>query len=143
MADPPRDAHGKVIPHDDPAIVFDDGLIRYIPTNQVVFDQNIGRSRLSSGAFSESSEPPGGMSVDLERLMANDGLPSLGRLPHPPFGAVRLIAGEMRALGHQVGSDPLPHNPYHGAVWNIGKSKRARRRIMERIAWLKKPEGLE
>lgn len=143
MADPPRDTNGKVIPHDDLDIASNDGLIRYIPTDQVVFDQNIGCKRLSSGAFSESSRPPGGMSVDLERLMANDGLPSLGRLPHPSFGAVRLVAGDMRALGHRVGSDPLPHNPYHGAIWNIGKGKKARKRIMERIAWLKKPEGLD
>lgn len=142
MAHPPRDASGNVIPHDDLGIQNDDGLIRHInPDHHVVFDKNAGCNKLSSGAFSESSNPPGGMSVNLERSMKAAGLNSLDMLPNSDFGAVRLIAGDMRELGHRVGSDPLPDNPYHGAVWDI-KGRKARKRIMERAEWLKKPDKL-
>ncbi len=144
MAEPPRDADGNVVPYDDPDIRQDDGLIRHVhPEHHVVFDENLGCRRLSTGLFSESSGPRGGMSVDLERLIVEDGLNPLGRLPGPDFGAVRLVAGEMRALGHKVGRNPLPDNPYHGEVWNIARGRAARRRIMDRMVWLKKPTGLD
>lgn len=143
MAHPPRDASGNVIPHDDPGIQNDDGLIRHInPEHHIIFDKNAGCNRLSSGAFAESSKPPGGMSVNLERPMTVAGLTSLEMLPNANFGAVRLIAGDMRELRHRVGSDPRPDNPYHGAVWDIPRNRKAKRQIMERIEWLKKPDKL-
>jgi len=143
MADPPRDKSGNVIPYDDPDIRRDDGLIRYIHPTHVVPDKNTGKRRLSSAAFSGSSSPPSGMSVDLERPMRDAGLNSLARLPNSDFGAVRLLAGDMRGLGHKVGRNPLPDNPYHGEVWGIGKGKNAKKRILVKVAWLKKPTGLE
>jgi hypothetical protein len=143
MAEPPRDANGNVIPYDDADIGNDDGLIRHInPNYHVVLDKNTGRKRLSTAAFSESSKPPGGMSVDLERPLTEAGLDYLAMLPDTDFGAVRLIAGEMRELGHKVGRNPLPQNPYHGEVWDIGRGRAAKKRIMEKSVWLKKPLGL-
>jgi len=143
MAEPPRDANGIVVPYDDPDIRNGDGLIRHIPEHHIVLDKNTGYRRLSTGAFSEFSKPPGGMSVDLERPMIEAGLDPLAMLPNPDFGAVRLIAGEMRELGHKVGRNPLPQNPYHGEVWGIGPGRGAKKRIMERSVWLKKPPGLD
>lgn len=143
MGEPPRDGEGRVIPYDDPDIGDDEGLIRHInPEHHVVYDKNSGEKRLSTGAFSESSKPPGGMSVDLEQRLLNDGKDSLAMLPDPGFGAVRLIAGHMRELQCQIGSDPLPNNPYHGEVWGIGKGRSTKMRIMDRMQWLRKPDSM-
>ncbi len=144
MAEPSRDESGNVFPYDDPDIRSDDGLIRHInPDYHLVPDQNTGELRLSTGAFSGSTNPPRGMSVDLERPMREAGLDSLAMLPNSDFGAVRLIAGEIRELGHQVGRNPRPRNPYHGEVWGIGRGRTAKKRVMEKAVWLKKPTGLE
>lgn len=144
MAEPPRDSNGVVVSYDDADIKNNDGLIRHInPGYHIVLDKNTGRRRLSTGAFSESSKPPGGMSVDLERPMIEAGLDRLAMLPNSDFGAVRLIAGEMRELGHKVGRNPLPENPYHGQVWDIGRGRTAKKRIMEKSKWLKKPTNLD
>jgi len=143
MAAPPRDALGHVEPHNDPDIRDSDGLIRYInPDYHLVPDPKVGGLRLSTAAFSESNKPPGGMSVDLERLMIEDGLDSLSRLPTTDFGAVRFEARILRDNGHMVGSDALPENPYHASVWHPSKGKRQKERMMGWITWLKKPTGL-
>lgn len=144
MAAPPRDENGIVVPYDDLDVKNCDGLIRHIsPDYHIVFDKNTGCRRLSTGAFSESRKPPGGMSVDLERPMIEVGLDRLAMLPNSDFGAVRLIAGEMRELGHRVGGNPLPQNLYHGEVWDIGSGRTAKKRIMQKSVWLKKPTGLD
>ena len=144
MAEPPRDASGNVVPYDDPDIKADDGLIRHInPDYHLVPDQNTGRLRLSTAAFSGSSKPPRGMSVDLERPMIEAGLDNQSMLPNADFGALRLIAGEMRELGHKVGRNPQSDNPYHGEVWGIGQGRSAKKRIMDKAVWIKKPTGLE
>ena len=38
MPEPPRDASGAVIPHDDPSISDDDFVVRYIPHEQLTPD---------------------------------------------------------------------------------------------------------
>lgn len=141
MADPPRDKDGNVKPYDDPDIGNADGLLRYIdPDNHLTPDKNTGQWRISSGAFSESSHPGGGMSVDLERpLIAATGS-NMGRLPTPDFGLVRLVTGDMRQLGCDVGSTPKKGNPFHCDVWGI--SKRLRREISAKASIIKKPKGM-
>ena len=143
MAQPPRDENGIVAPHNDPDILDDDGLIRYIHPRQVIEDKHRGCKRVSSGAFSPSSTPPHGMSVDLERPLVEAESDNLARLPDSDHGAVRLRAGDMRELNHRVGSNPVPNNPYHGEVWDIGPGRRARRRIQDKAETLKKPSGLD
>lgn len=142
MADPPRDKDGNIIPYDDPNIVDADGLLRYIdPDNHLAPDKNSGGWRISSGAFSESSHPGGGMSVDLEHpLIAATGS-NVTRLPTPDFGLVRLVAGEMRELGCNVGSTPKEDNPYHCDVWGINK-KSKKREICAKARIITKPKGM-
>src|SRR5438105_4199229 len=90
LAQPPRDEQGHVLPHDDQDIRPDDGLLRYIdPRNHLIWDDNEHRWRITSGAYSASSEPNGSMSVDLERLLHEAGYSSLHRLPAENWGAVR------------------------------------------------------
>ena len=150
MRQPPRDDTERTIPHDDPGIRADDGLIRYIiPRWHILWDDNLGAHRLSTAAFSESSTPYGGMSVDLEALMIADGLPNNARIPtEDGCGAVRLISGEVRGLGLRVGSDPIPANgnnggnPYHGAVWGIRGRKSIKNRLLRMCTWIRKAAGI-
>jgi len=113
---PPRDAHGKVIPHDHSGIGSADGIIRRIPEHWIVKEAD-GRRRLSSLAFSPSSGPNGGMSVDLQAQIEEGGLNCrdyiTGTSP-VSLGSIRFEAGALRGAGLQVGFNPMPSNPHHG-----------------------------
>ncbi|MCW5684268.1 MAG: hypothetical protein KIT85_07710 [Pseudolabrys sp.] len=141
LAPPPRDGKGNVTPHDAPDIQPDDGIIRRVSNNQLITDAK-GRRRLSSIAFqaSSSGEHPG-LSIDLERQIVEDGLDARKFVTTPRWiGSVRLVAKEVRALGFQIGSDPiighpsLPDNPYHGEVWGI-KSKSDQKALQDLSQW--------
>jgi hypothetical protein len=45
---PPRDERGEVLPHDHNEILNDDDVIRRISQKQVIWDDNLGRLRISS-----------------------------------------------------------------------------------------------
>ncbi len=134
--DPLRDSNGKIVPHDHPEILDEHHVIRHTVPHDLCLDA--GMRRLSSGAFSESSD--GGMSVDLEAWMRPDGLEPLHYVTDPTHGAVRLNVGELRKLGFQVGWDPDSGHNYHGAVWGIAGSKQ--RRLVQKVAaTVKRVEG--
>lgn len=137
-APPPRDASGKVIPHNHAEILDQHHVIRHTTPHDVCRNVDTGSHRLSSGAYSESTE--GGMSVDIEEWMVADGLDPLAYVTDPGHGAVRVSVGELRARGFQVGWDPVDANPHHGEVWGISNSKR-RRKIAEIAQTLRKTEG--
>src|SRR5258706_13915460 len=121
---PPRDQHGKIVPHDHPDILDEHYVIRHA-TPQDLCDDDGGR-RLSSGAFSESEG--GGMSVDIEEWMKVDGLDPLHYMTDPTHGAVRLKVGDLRKQKLQVGWDPDNTHPHHGGVWGIGNGSKRKRR---------------
>lgn len=135
MALPPRDRDGNVTPHDDPDILDEDGVFRYIPDHQIIWDDNEGKYRLSSGAFSVSGSSYPGMSIDIEKLLQRDGIDPETRLNDPDWGIVRLIVEDLRELQGQVGSDPLDDNPYHGEVWHLNNK---RKKLLSLYAWHKK-----
>jgi hypothetical protein len=137
-ANPPRDEQGKIQPHDHAEILDDHHVIRFI-TPRDLFEEEDGRRRVASGAYSESSE--GGMSVCIEEWMAAADLRPLHYLPHPSYGARRLLVGELRRLGFQVGWDPDGGHPHHGAVWGIGNGSKKKRRVANIAALLKKADG--
>src|SRR5690348_4698189 len=102
---PQRDKDGKIIPHDHPEIGNDDYVLRHIVSPQDLHpDTAKGLVRVSSGAYSESSD--GGMSVDILRWMAEDGLDECHYLADETVGATRIRVGDLRAVGLQVGWDP-------------------------------------
>lgn len=75
--------------------------------------------RISSKAFSPSTGPDAGMSVDIEKLIVAGGEDPKTYVVTPVFtGAVAISASAARSLGLWVGYDPLDDNPYHGEVWN-------------------------
>lgn len=149
MKQPPRDAAGKIAPHDHDEIANDDFLIRRIdPKQHVVQDDNLNCRRLSSKAFQPSSEEGGGMSVDIEKLIQSDGLDPPTYVASPKYmGSIRFTAGAARAVNLLVGYDPLPENPYHGEVWGESKPNRFSRTQQKAICaaseWLVAISGVE
>lgn len=127
---PPRDDDNDVVPHDHEGIMAEDGIIRRIPQHQVVVDAKIGGRRISSMAFKSSSEPNGGMPVDLQQEIEEAGLDARVFVTTPSWiGSVRFQAGQLREEEFQVGFHPLDSNPYHSEVWGrFTKAKQNRLR---------------
>jgi hypothetical protein len=137
-APPPRDADGKIVPHDHSDILGSHHVIRHTTPNDL-HSEGDGTVRLASGAFSESSA--GGMSVDIEDWMAEDGLHALYYVVEPTHGAVRLNVGQLRELGFKVGWDPDGGHKHHGAVWGIGNGSPRKRRIRAICETIRPAEG--
>jgi hypothetical protein len=119
LTPPPRDANGKVLPHDHPEISNDDGVIRRVAPNQWVYDPKVLGRRVSTAVFRASTGPNSGMSVDLQKLIEEAGLNAKEFVATPRWnGAVRFTASELRGEGLLVGYDPIQgENEYHGEVW--------------------------
>jgi hypothetical protein len=140
-AEPTRGDDGNILPHDHPEILSEHHVIRHTTPQDLHTDLQTGLGRISSGAYSESSDINGGMSVDIEDWMIAAGLPPLHYVSDATHGAVRLNVGELRAKGFQVGWDPLPENPHHGAVWGIGNGSKRRRRVAALATTIQKTQG--
>ena len=134
---PPRDQHGKIVPHDHTDILDEHYVIRHT-TPQDLCDDGGGK-RLSSGAFSESEG--GGMSVDIEEWMKAGDLDPLHYVTDPTHGAVRLKVGDLRKQGLKVGWDPDNGHKYHGGVWGIGNGSKRKRRVLDIATSLKRVVG--
>jgi hypothetical protein len=134
---PPRDQHGKIVPHNHPDILDEHHVIRHTTPQDLCPDD--GGKRLNSGAFSESEG--GGMSVYIQEWMKVDGLDPLHYISDPTYGAVRLKVGDLRKQNLQVGWDPDDAHPHHGGVWGIGNGSKRKRRVLEIATSLKRAEG--
>lgn len=141
LQSPPRDAEGKVTPHDHAGILATDGIIRRVsPEYHVVEDPKTGGRRISSILFRPSSD--GGMSVDLEREINEAGFAAREYVTNPKYtGSVRFEAGPLRENRFVVGFAPLPENPYHGEVW-FRKSKANEKILRSLCAWFVEIEGV-
>lgn len=146
MAEPPRDANGVVIPHDDVDIGRSSGLLRYVTPGQMVREGSGEDYRPSSAAFSSSSpqlDRYQGMSVDLEAVMQRQGAPlDVRAADDSDIWIYRIETAAVRDMGHLVGSDPLPTNPYHGQVWKSlegGRLSRGQREQLRRLAVCVRP----
>lgn len=119
-------------PYDEPNIKNEDTIIRRInPRQHIVRDDNNGCDRVSTKAFSASTEPNGGMSVDILKLIENAGVNAKEFVITPVFtGSVVFAAGAARKIGLLVGYDPLEgvsgvqDNPHHGEVWRTPPKSR-------------------
>ena len=122
-------------PFDDPNIKPHDMLIRGIQCNQIATDSN-GNRRISRMAFEQSSDENGGMSVEIESLIKQDGKNPQNHIKtYKKFlGAVYLNVEEVRnaefevgdrknrkVIGFQVGRTPNSNSQYHGDVWGKGQ----------------------
>ena len=147
MKPPPLDEGGRVVPHDHEEIGDDWIVVRRINTIWLksATDGEIG---LSTAAFTESSQPPKGMSVDILNLIEAAGVDAkahVASLPNLPY-SVRLRVGDLRSLGLKVGFHPLdekppfPANPFHGEVWGIGDSRGPKNALRRSAKWFVKPQ---
>jgi hypothetical protein len=146
MKPPPLDEAGRVVPHDHEEIGDDWIVIRRIHFDWLK-NATDGAIGLSTASFSESSEPPKGMSIDIFNLMDDAGVDAksyvTGR-PNYPY-AVSFRVGDLRALGLSVGFHPLkkkspfPENPFHGEVWGIGNSRGAKNKLRKIAEWFVEP----
>lgn len=142
LQSPPRDAQGNVEPHDHVGIQAEDGILRRVSRQLVVFDPKIGRERLSSMAFKASTGSNAGMSVDLQRQIEEVGLDAHLYVTTPQWvGSLRFAAGALRSEDFLVGFDPLPDNPHHGEVWGIF-SKLKQKRLCELCQWFVPIDGV-
>lgn len=112
-------------PYDESGIGADDLIIRRInPHYHVIFDDNRQCRRISSKAYSPSSGPDAGMSIDVEQLIITAGQQPQQYVVDPVFtGAVAFSASSIRSLGLWIGYEPVHDNPYHGEVWGANPSR--------------------
>lgn len=115
-----------VEPYDEENIKAGDTIIRRInPRQHVIWDENRNQYRVSSAAYSKSSEQNGGMSVDIEALILAGGENPKRYVSTPVFtGSVAFAAEQIRQLKLMIGYAPIPDNPYHGEVWMRTPSRR-------------------
>jgi len=87
-----------------------------------VRDDRTGEWRLSSGAYSPTAD--GLVSVDLEQLLAEDGLSPLTMYPalDRNVAAATHLVSDLRALNLDVVHDPTIRNWYHGGISGIKRS---------------------
>lgn len=137
-SEPPRDEHGKIVPHDHADIGDDCYLIRHISPYDLHPEEQTGIVRVASGAYSESND--GGMSVDIECWMAAEGLDPCHYLSDLSERATRIRVGDLRLLGMEVGWDPDSGHKHHGAVWGIKNSSR-RKKVWKVAATVRKAAG--
>jgi len=144
LSPPPRDAHGKVMPHDHQGIGSADGIIRRISEQWIITEPD-GRKRLSSIAFNPSSSPHGGMSVDLQAQIEEAGLNCrefLSTTSPQCAGSIRFEAGALRRASLQVGFDPLLSNAHHGEVWGNFTDSMKKRTLPGLATWFVEIEGV-
>ena len=122
-----------VEPYDEEEMSAADVIIRRVPENQLVWDDNgeVRRRRISKGLYNKSSSPKAGMSVDIEALIQNAELDPREYVITPDFqGAVSFTADSIRSLDLMVGYAPIkddpnfPDNPYHGEVWRKEEARK-------------------
>lgn len=101
---------------DTPSIADGEELLRRIPSRHFVFDQRLGRKRLSSAAF-EDDDDGDPMSV-YRKAVIHDGGGSVCRIMagHEGYGLAGLTAAQFRAKQQTVCAAPLPREPAHAQV---------------------------
>ena len=129
---------------DDPTIPDAEDLYRRVVEERIVTEQDTGRKRLSSQAFSDRRNE---ISVDLSSMISPEECLKLGlRFGSGPFrGVVAITAGQARDLDQVVVRDPipedparsLPENPAHALI--CGK-KASQRRLAARARWVYPPD---
>jgi hypothetical protein len=133
--------------HDDPNIESVEVLIRRIDKDHhLSWDHDLQSWRISTKAFSSSTSPPYGMSVDVLGLIQKANIDPLKFVTSPKYtGSVKLSVGSVRSVGLRVGYDPLeataalPANPYHAEVWGSPKpdkfSKSQQQALVDACDW--------
>jgi hypothetical protein len=120
---PPRDAGGSVLPHDDPVTIPGEWtLFRHVHREQwAARDERTGYPRPQSNAFAFSTEGSRSMSVDIEPAMLEEGLPSTHYAFRAGKGVVRITAARARELQFLV---VLSRYQESSPWWDLGAESR-------------------
>jgi hypothetical protein len=145
----PRDQSGEVLPHDHPDLANERRLIRRITSDHIIFDDNLGCNRISSGLF-KCNPKHGYLSIDSEHCNQNLQRDPAEYVTDPVFfGALMIDVGEFRSLDRaekpeqrwKIGIVPMGGNDCHGAVW--GKITGGQSNDMQRKSqWLVRVPGV-
>ncbi|MCC6809530.1 MAG: hypothetical protein IT381_19025 [Deltaproteobacteria bacterium] len=122
---------------DDSTILDSDIIWRRVAPHQIVqLDQNLGRSRASTGAFDDSSDGTP-MSACLARIVLQRGESAEVALqPFPGFCMVWFTAGFVRSLGLGVMMSPPPDE--HVFVFGK-KTKSVTNKLAKQSDWIVAP----
>lgn len=102
---------------DDSTVSNDDGLLRRVPKAWFVLDENLGRVRPSSAAFS-NDKTGSPMSVAIESAVIADGRKPVDVLQGKAnFALVRITAGFARQHQQGIQRDPIEVEPAHALVF--------------------------
>jgi hypothetical protein len=125
------------MPADKKDIPGECGLLRRVTPSQIVPDANLGKRRLSSGAFRDRQ-----LSADAECLLLNEGLDwTFSLKDYPQFFLVRILAAQARQHAQVVEHCPLPDNDFHTEI--IGrKSSTICDALRLAAEWGKKPDDV-
>jgi len=130
------------------AIPDEDRLIRRINSkHHVIFDEKLGKRRVSTKAFSVAGAD-NKMSVDLERCIQDRGEdPSKYVTQREEIdGAVVFSAAVVRQKNLEVERAPEPDNPCHGNVFRVPKLGKLtscqKRHLQDRCEWLVEIQGV-
>jgi hypothetical protein len=127
---------------DDGSIADQEQLWRRIPPRWWVKDEQLGRLRPSSAAF--TNDPDGSpMSIQIASVLAANGLGPghvLAGPQHRGFALASVTAGSVRQLGQGVMRTPLPGDPAHGEVLGH-KPKRVQKALARQAMWVVPPSA--
>jgi hypothetical protein len=121
---------------DDPSILPEDPLWRFVHPQNVVYDDTLKMLRLSSGTFSDSSNPVDPMSCVLAQVVIAGGrTPSQLLADKPAHGIAQFLAKDARSVGLRVARTPEPDEPAHASV--IGKKTgRVQNALVRAARWV-------
>lgn len=124
----------QTVREDDPSISNDDQLLRRVHLTQIVRDEDTGRARISSGAFSSREKE---LSVNILSVLRNSGEEASACLRHSGMHKlVSFTAGSARALDQIVCRDPVPpDNISHGLVCG-SKGRRVIEGLRRAATWV-------
>lgn len=110
----------------DDTIADSEQLLRRVPGDWWIYDENLGRRRPSTAAFDDLE-----MSVALESSLRSRGESTTAVLRgHEGFALVSITAQLARELNQAVARNPLPGDPDHAVVY--GKKTDGARKRMSR-----------
>lgn len=123
---------------DDPSVRDEAELLRRIPPEHVVPDQNQGGIRISSAAFTD--HPNGSpMSVVLAEVLAGTGRSSQDVLVGlQGFALAMITAGLARECHQGIAREPLEDEPAHGVVFGR-KTRAVMRGLASAARWVIPP----
>lgn len=118
---------------DDETILDSDEIWRRVPESQLVFDHNVGKRRLSSGLFNDSSDGTpmsGNLAKEdtVERLLAG----------HPGEFLAGFPTAAARRLGQGIQRKPTDEDASHLYIFG-NKTGRVRRDLKKACRWVVQP----